>query len=132
MSTPPTIKLPHLSLPHQTTALKGRKRSGSIVKVEEVGGRVEELLDRSTYVNINANWVNAKGVCAFERFDFLCAQTSCYRRMVNPRRPRLHGQDHHRHHPRHDAANQLDSYQPVIPCSERPIPLYTERDAQSR
>ncbi|KAF8559443.1 Orm1 type endoplasmic reticulum protein [Imleria badia] len=61
MSPPPTIKLPKLSLPHQNTALNGRKRSGSIVKVEEVGGRVEELLDRSAYVNINANWVNAKG-----------------------------------------------------------------------
>ncbi|KAG8218984.1 ORMDL family-domain-containing protein, partial [Butyriboletus roseoflavus] len=61
MSPPPTIKLPQLSLPHQNASLKGRKRSGSIVKVEEVGGRVEELLDRSAYVNINANWVNAKG-----------------------------------------------------------------------
>ena len=62
MSTPPTIKLPQLSIPHQNVPLKGRKRNGSIVKVEEVGGRVEELLDRSAYVNINANWVNAKGV----------------------------------------------------------------------
>ena len=70
MSTPPTIKLPQLSLPHQNTALKGRKRSGSIVKVEEVGGRVEEFLDRSAYVNINANWVNAKGVYEYEWFDF--------------------------------------------------------------
>ncbi|EIW76294.1 Orm1 type endoplasmic reticulum protein, partial [Coniophora puteana RWD-64-598 SS2] len=41
--------------------LKGRQRRGSIVKVEEVGGRTEELLDRNAYVNINANWVNAKG-----------------------------------------------------------------------
>lgn len=63
MSPPPTIKLPQISLPHQNTSLKGRKRSGSIVKVEEVGERVEELLDRSAYVNINANWVNAKGMC---------------------------------------------------------------------
>ncbi|KAF8138879.1 ORMDL family-domain-containing protein [Boletus edulis] len=61
MSSPPTFKFTQLSLPHQTAALKGRKRSGSIVKVEEVGGRVEELLDRSAYVNINANWVDAKG-----------------------------------------------------------------------
>ena len=61
MSSPPTIKLPQLSLTHQNTALKGRNRRGSLVKVEEVGGRVEELLDRSAYVNINANWVNAKG-----------------------------------------------------------------------
>ncbi|KAG9317797.1 ORMDL family-domain-containing protein [Chiua virens] len=61
MSTPPTIKLPQLSLSHKNNGLKGRKRGGSFVKVEEVGGRVEELLDRSAYVNINANWVNAKG-----------------------------------------------------------------------
>lgn len=70
MSPPPTIKLPQLSLPHQNTSLKGRTRSGSIVKVEEVGGRVEEFLDRSAYVNINANWVNAKGMYAYAWFDF--------------------------------------------------------------
>ena len=61
MSHPPTINLPQLTLAHQNTTLKGRNRRGSLVKVEEVGGRVEELLDRSAYVNINANWVNAKG-----------------------------------------------------------------------
>jgi hypothetical protein len=39
-----------------------RRRSNSIVKVEEVGDRsVEEVLDRSAFVNINADWVNAKG-----------------------------------------------------------------------
>lgn len=42
--------------------MRGRGRSGSIVKVESVGDRsVEEMLDRSVYVNINADWVNAKG-----------------------------------------------------------------------
>ncbi|KAJ7437106.1 ORMDL family-domain-containing protein [Mycena galericulata] len=42
--------------------LRTRPRSGSIVKVEHVGdGSVEEVLDRSAYVNINADWVNAKG-----------------------------------------------------------------------
>ncbi|KIJ69800.1 hypothetical protein HYDPIDRAFT_142411 [Hydnomerulius pinastri MD-312] len=61
MSPPTSVKLPHLTLPPPTDSLKGRRRSGSIVKVEEVGGRVEEVLDRSAYVNINANWVNAKG-----------------------------------------------------------------------
>jgi hypothetical protein len=40
-----------------------RRRSGSIVKMEEVGDRsVEEVLDRSAFVNLNANWVDAKGV----------------------------------------------------------------------
>lgn len=42
--------------------MKSRARSSSIVKVEEVGDNtLEEVLDRSAYVNINANWVNAKG-----------------------------------------------------------------------
>jgi hypothetical protein len=56
----PSPKLPHLTVPVPAD-IKGRRRSGSIVKVEEVGGRTEELLDRSAYLNINANWVNAKG-----------------------------------------------------------------------
>ncbi|KAG0702411.1 ORMDL family-domain-containing protein [Suillus ampliporus] len=56
----PSIKLPLLTVPVPAD-IKGRRRSGSIVKVEEVGGRTEELLDRSAYLNINANWVNAKG-----------------------------------------------------------------------
>jgi len=42
--------------------LKGRARSASIVKVEEVGGDgVEEDLDRAAYNNINSDWVNRKG-----------------------------------------------------------------------
>ena len=42
--------------------LKPRGRSGSIVKIEEVGDHsTEETLDQSAYVNINASWVNAKG-----------------------------------------------------------------------
>ena len=54
MSRSTTIKLP---------AFKTRGRTGSIVKVEQVGDRsTEEALDRSVYVNINADWVNAKGV----------------------------------------------------------------------
>lgn len=62
-----TIKLPVLDLSTSSlpkpTSMKRRARSGSLVKVEEVGDRsVEEVLDRSAYVNINANWVNAKGV----------------------------------------------------------------------
>ncbi|KAF9236225.1 ORMDL family-domain-containing protein [Melanogaster broomeanus] len=61
MSPPTSVKLPPLTLPHPDEKWQGRKRSGSLVKVEEIGGRVEELLDRSAYVNINANWVNAKG-----------------------------------------------------------------------
>jgi hypothetical protein len=65
MSRSTTIKLPTLDValsPPRTFSMRGRGRSGSIVKVEEVGDRsVEEVLDRSAYVNINADWVNAKG-----------------------------------------------------------------------
>jgi hypothetical protein len=65
MSRSTTIKLPALDLsaasPRAMT-MRGRGRSGSIVKVEEVGDRsTEEVLDRSAYVNPNVDWVNAKG-----------------------------------------------------------------------
>ncbi|KAF9006669.1 Orm1 type endoplasmic reticulum protein [Cyathus striatus] len=44
------------------TPLRSRPRSASIVKVEEIGdSSLEEVLDRSAYVNVNAGWVNAKG-----------------------------------------------------------------------
>lgn len=46
----------------ETSAVRTRGRSGSIVKVEEVGEQSsEQILDRSAYPNMNANWVNAKG-----------------------------------------------------------------------
>jgi hypothetical protein len=59
------IKLPPLETSSSplNAAMKGRARSSSIVKVEEIGDRsVEEVLDRSASVNLNADWVNAKGV----------------------------------------------------------------------
>lgn len=66
MSRSTSIKLPALNippLPRGLRTVKTRGRSGSIVKVEQVGDRsTEEALDRSVYVNINADWVNAKGV----------------------------------------------------------------------
>jgi hypothetical protein len=43
-----------------------RPRSGSIVKVEEVGaGSDSEMLDQSAYPNVNVEWVNQKGMCSF-------------------------------------------------------------------
>ncbi|EPQ59194.1 Orm1 type endoplasmic reticulum protein [Gloeophyllum trabeum ATCC 11539] len=43
-------------------ALRARGRSGSIVKVEQVGpSSQEEVLDQSAYANVNAEWVNRKG-----------------------------------------------------------------------
>lgn len=57
--SPPTIKLPEIA---NSATTSRRQRSASIVKVEQVGDRTtEEVLDQSAYVNINANWVNAKG-----------------------------------------------------------------------
>ncbi|KAF7432701.1 hypothetical protein PC9H_004643 [Pleurotus ostreatus] len=45
-----------------STMIRGRARSTSIVKVESITDRtLEEVTDRSAYVNINADWVNAKG-----------------------------------------------------------------------
>jgi hypothetical protein len=56
------IQLPLLDLSATKSPSRGRARSNSIVKVEEVGNRsTEEVLDRSAYLNINADWVNAKG-----------------------------------------------------------------------
>jgi hypothetical protein len=64
MNRTTTVKVPtlDLSLAANPTPSLRRGRSGSIVKVEEVGDRsVEEVLDRSAYLNANADWVNAKG-----------------------------------------------------------------------
>jgi hypothetical protein len=64
MNRPGSIKLPPLSSVATTSGghMKSRGRSGSIVKMEEVGDHsTEETLDQSAYVNINASWVNAKG-----------------------------------------------------------------------
>ena len=73
MSRSSTIKLPPpiditaaaaaaAASPSLKLSSRSRPRSASLVKVEEVGDRtVEEVLDRSAYANINADWVNAKG-----------------------------------------------------------------------
>ena len=56
----PTPSLPEKS----TTQIKQRQRtrSGSLLKVEQVGeGSAEQDLDQNIYVNINADWVNMKG-----------------------------------------------------------------------
>lgn len=64
MSRPPAIQIPKPENSLNKAARKVRGRSNSIVKVEQVGDRTqEELLDQSTYPNINANWVNSKGMC---------------------------------------------------------------------
>ena len=98
MSRSTTIKLP---------AFKTRGRTGSIVKVEQVGDRsTEEALDRSAYVNINADWVNAKGVHGPMLKSLLNFSPLRFSRcMANPRRPHHLRQDHYRHRARDDTAN---------------------------
>jgi len=63
MNRPPSINLPPISSVAATHAnMRPRGRSGSIVKIEQVGDHsIEETLDQSAYLNINASWVNAKG-----------------------------------------------------------------------
>lgn len=66
MSSSNSLRVPlpllDLSNPNVLSSARGRGRSNSMVKVEEVGNRsTEEATDRSAYVNINADWVNAKG-----------------------------------------------------------------------
>jgi len=56
----PTLLLPEK--PTTRTKHRPRTRSGSLLKVEQVGeGSAEQDLDRNLYVNINADWVNMKG-----------------------------------------------------------------------
>lgn len=56
----PTLHLPEKSMQH--TQQRTRTRSGSLLKVEQVGeGSAEQDLDQNLYVNINADWVNMKG-----------------------------------------------------------------------
>lgn len=64
MNRSTTIKLPPLETSSASAlAMTGRARSSSLVKVEEIGDRsVEEALDRSAFLNMNADWVNSKGV----------------------------------------------------------------------
>jgi hypothetical protein len=55
---PPNIKLPGVSLHPQR-----RGRSNSYLKVEHVDSSNEVALDQAAYANINAEWVNRKGLC---------------------------------------------------------------------
>lgn len=56
---PPTLDLSSARL---STGHKAAARGPSLVKVEKVGDcSIEEIIDRDVYVNINADWVNAKG-----------------------------------------------------------------------
>ncbi|KNZ76020.1 hypothetical protein J132_00295 [Termitomyces sp. J132] len=83
MSRSTTIKLPHLdisptspqTLSPRTLGMRGRSRSSSIVKVEQVGeDSVEESLDRSAFPNINANWVNVKGAWVIHVVLIFCGK----------------------------------------------------------
>ena len=119
MSRSTTIKLPALNIsppPRGFRTVKTRGRSGSIVKVEQVGDRsTEEALDRSAYVNINADWVNAKGLHG-PMLEFLLEFLSLRfsRCMANPRRTYHLRKDHYRHRARDDTANKLDIGQSLL------------------
>jgi hypothetical protein len=120
MSRSTTIKLPALNISpprgFRTVKTRGRSASGSIVKVEQVEDRsTEEALDRSAYVNINADWVNAKGVhrpTLKSMLEFSLLRFS--RCMANSRRTYHLRQDHYRHRARDDAANKLDIGQSLL------------------
>lgn len=119
MSRHPTIKLPPLNLTVNTTPMRGRGRSGSLVKVEHVGDRtLEETLDQSSYSNINANWVNAKGTHSHGRMLFFSETDWAFcRGMAYPRCPDMPGQTSGRRHPRNDSTNQLDACYFALSCS---------------
>lgn len=63
MTTQMDVPPPSLSGKSATqTKQRTRTRSGSLLKVEQVGeGSAEQDLDQNLYVNINADWVNMKG-----------------------------------------------------------------------
>lgn len=68
MLSSPTLGVPTLTIEHTVSAAElkvrvGRGRSSSVVKVETVGeDSQEEGLDQSMYGNMNAEWVNRKGM----------------------------------------------------------------------
>ncbi|KAF6762012.1 ORMDL family-domain-containing protein [Ephemerocybe angulata] len=75
MSRSTTIKLPVLNLAEPPKHhIRARGRSNSIVKVEHVGDRVEEVLDRNAYINRNADWVNAKGAWLIHLVLIICGK----------------------------------------------------------
>lgn len=129
MSRPIPPPLANFDLTMRSTSRR-RDRSGSIVKVEQVGDRsAEEFLDRSAYVNINANWVNVKGYL-YSSLTSICLLTISYRCMAHPRSPHPVREDYHRHNTRDDCSIQLDFGQlelsrgtPLAPFSscEQPV-----------
>lgn len=96
MSRLQTIKLPTISLadPPKGKQMRSRARSNSIVKVEHVGDRVEEILDRDVYMNINADWVNAKGASLLSFCSGIHSSVTD-RSMANPRRAHCMWQNLH-------------------------------------
>ena len=123
MSRSPSIHLPAITLadPPQGKHLRSRGRSNSIVKVEHVGDRVEEVLDRDVYMNINADWVNAKGAFRLS----ICIGLHSHmtdRSMADPRRAHRVWQNLHRHLPRHDPPDQLVASQLAVSRSTFSIP----------
>ena len=119
MARTSTVKLPPLNLAEapKPKPLRSRGRSNSIVKVEHVGDRVEEVLDRNVYMNINADWVNAKGAWQAVTLPVSRLNSLCNRCLANPCRTHPMWQNLHRHHPGDDPADKLDPRQSHVPRS---------------
>lgn len=66
-SPAPSVTISPVALSTSTSSgspsskLKGRARSGSLMKVEEIKESVDDVLDQSAYQNVNQEWVNRKG-----------------------------------------------------------------------
>jgi len=63
---PPAISISPIAHSSSTSSnsavkLKGRARSASLVKVEEIKESLDDVLDQSVYPNVNQEWVNRKG-----------------------------------------------------------------------
>ncbi|KAG8947298.1 hypothetical protein FRC04_010874 [Tulasnella sp. 424] len=65
--SPPSISIDPVAHTTSTSSLspgsklKGRARSSSLLKVEEIRESVDDVLDQSMYANVNQEWVNRKG-----------------------------------------------------------------------
>ena len=132
-TTGPSVKLPPISITAtQLAPPKLRARSNSIVKVEEVGESQEEVLDQNLYANVNADWVNRKGLslcsvftcgsvegfligkfCSDVEFSFVLLLNE--RCLDHPPFAHSHRQGRHRCNSRCNSRNKLDFCQPGIP-----------------
>lgn len=119
MNRPAAVKLPALDF-SSARSLKNHKvgaRGASLVKVEQIGNRsVEEVIDRDVYLNINADWVNAKGsrkvVKKPSQPSYIANRSMDDSCCTHPFR-----QSYNRHSARDDSTNELDASKSSISSS---------------